>query len=147
MDARSLKVAPTDGEKDGSMHNGNSLGSSSLTVGSAVESSCSGTNFSESSRSCSSSTSYSRNISEVEDGGCVDDWEVLADELAATDPKKKKRGERFQSLVENNNVSQVLNHRPEEVKQPNAIVDVLKPKPENGQAGRCAYDYQSKHPR
>ena len=62
-------------------------------------------------------------------------------------PKKKKRGERFQSLVENNNVSQVLNHRPEEVKQPNAIVDVLKPKPENGQAGRCAYDYQSKHPR
>ena len=87
-DTWSLKVAPTDGEKDGCMHNGNSLGSSSLTVGSAVESSCSGTNFSESSRSCSSSTSYSRNISEVEDGGCVDDWEVLADELAATDVRR-----------------------------------------------------------
>ena len=45
--------------------------------------------------------------------------------------------------MENNNVSQVLNHQPEVVKQPNAIVDVLKPKPENSQAWRCAYDHQS----
>ena len=50
-DTWSLKVAPIDGEKDGSMHNGNSSGSSCLTDGSAVESSYSGTNFSESSRS------------------------------------------------------------------------------------------------
>ena len=58
-------------------------------------------------------------------------------------PRKVKRDERFKSLVENNNVSQVLNHRPEVVIQPYGIMDVLKPKPENGQAWRCAYDYQS----
>ncbi|KAL1815456.1 hypothetical protein ACET3Z_018030 [Daucus carota] len=67
-DTWSLKVAPTDGEKDGCMHNGNSSGSSSLIAGSAMKISYSRTNFSESRRSCSSGTSYSRNIIEVEDG-------------------------------------------------------------------------------
>ncbi|WOH00340.1 hypothetical protein DCAR_0519699 [Daucus carota subsp. sativus] len=110
-DTWSLKVAPTDGEKDNSMHNGNSLGSSSLTVGSVVGSSFSGTNFSESSRSCSSGTSYSKNISEVKDGGCVDDWEVLADELAAIDDKEDRSAQKSESLMENRSAVK-LDHLP-----------------------------------
>ncbi|XP_063938189.1 uncharacterized protein LOC135148011 [Daucus carota subsp. sativus] len=136
-DTRSLKVAPTDGEKIGSMH-GNSSGSSSKdpsssVTGSAVESNCSETNFSESSRSCSNGTSNSKNISEVqEDGGCVDDWEVLADELAATDDKVERCDPKSESLLEKRRVVK-LDHLPEVVKLPISIspMDVLKPKIEN----------------
>ncbi|XP_063949898.1 uncharacterized protein LOC135152740 [Daucus carota subsp. sativus] len=126
-DTWSLKVAPTDGEKDNSMHNGNSLGSSSLTVGSVVGSSFSGTNFSESSRSCSSGTSYSKNISEVKDGGCVDDWEVLADELAAIDDKEDRSAQKSESLMENRSAVK-LDHLPKVEKQPISTMDVIKPR-------------------
>ncbi|KAL1810292.1 hypothetical protein ACET3Z_027282 [Daucus carota] len=133
-DTRSLKVAPK--VKNGSMHNGNSSGSSSKdpssVTGSAGESNCSGTNFSESSRSCSSGTSNSKNISEVQDGGCVDDWEVLADELAATDAKVERCDPKSESLLEKRRVVK-LDHLPEVVKLPISIspMDVLKPKIEN----------------
>ncbi|KAK1363351.1 hypothetical protein POM88_038912 [Heracleum sosnowskyi] len=97
-----------------------------LSDRSIVESNCSGTNLNGS----SSGTFYSRNISEVEDGGDLDDWEAVADALAAADDKKDQRDHRVESLGENKNVAQ-LDHLPEVAKQPNATVDVWKQKSEN----------------
>ncbi|KAL1815452.1 hypothetical protein ACET3Z_018026 [Daucus carota] len=90
-DTRSLKVAPTDGEKDGSMHNGNSSGSSGLTAGSAVE-----TTDDKEDQSAQKSESLLENRSAVN----LDHLPELVKQPVSTmdvmKPRKEKRDERFQ---------------------------------------------------
>ncbi|KAK1373292.1 putative anti-virus transcriptional factor [Heracleum sosnowskyi] len=130
------------GENDGSVHNYSDSESSSHSRGSHIGcvggSNCSGTNFSGSSRSSSSTsgTSYTGNISDREEDAGLDNWEAVADALAATGEKQEQHDHKImETPVEDTSVTQ-LDPLPKVVNQPNTTVDVPKPKIVNRQAWR-----------
>ncbi|KAL8118275.1 uncharacterized protein LOC141661844 [Apium graveolens] len=98
-----------------------SSNSPSSHIESVVESICSGTNLSGSSNS---------SFFLIEDGGELDDWETLADALAAADDNKDQQDPKSESFAEKENVTQ-LDYLPEVVKQPAVTVDVLKQQSDN----------------
>ncbi|KAK4370866.1 hypothetical protein RND71_010341 [Anisodus tanguticus] len=70
---------------------------------SVLEGNDSGTNFtggSSSSNSSSSGGCCSGSMSEEEDDGCLDDWEAVADALAATDKKQEQHNSSLDSAPE-----------------------------------------------
>lgn len=97
-----LETRPRGGENDGSIHHQNDSDSESLSNSptslnsSVLGGNDSGTNFTGSSSSSSSSggcCSGSITEEEEEDDGCLDDWEAVADALAANDKQKSQRSE------------------------------------------------------
>lgn len=137
-----LEINGKIGENDGSVHNSSDSDSSSNSHGTDIGrvggSNCSGTNFSGSSRSSSSTsgTSYSGNISdgEEEDGG-LDNWEAVADALAASGEKQEQDDHKMKLPVDDTNVTQ-LDPLPKVVNQPTTRADIPKQKPVNRQAWR-----------
>lgn len=107
-------------------------------AGSVLGGNDSGTNFTGSSSSSSSSSRSggccSGSMSEDdEDGdvGCLDDWEAVADALAAKDEKQKLHTHSLDKAAENKNVAR-LDSQPDEPSQLVSSIDISKTKPENG---------------
>lgn len=133
------------GENDGSgQHHSDSDSSSHSLVShscSVVGSNCSGTSFTgtgDSSRSSSSSgRSISGNMSEEDDDGCVDDWEALADAMAATDAKQQQEQNKpcQESPLEHENEKKLI-CRPELPNSQLLDVDISMPKEESSKAWR-----------
>lgn len=140
-----LEMNSGNGEHDGSVQHYSDSDSSSHSLishsCSVVGSNCSETSFTETGGSSSSSSgqSLSGNISEEEgdDDGCVDDWEALADAMAASDAKQQKEQNKpCQELpLEHENVNQ-LNCPPELPNFKPLDVDISKPKAGNSKAWR-----------
>ncbi|KAL8091600.1 uncharacterized protein LOC141693071 [Apium graveolens] len=134
-----LEIYGKNGKNDGSVQNYSDSDSSSHSRGSDIGrvggSNCSGTNFSGSSRSGSSTsgTSYSGNISDMEEDGGLDNWEAIADALAATGEKQEQHDHKMKSPMDDTNVTQ-LDHSPEVVNQAATRVDIPKPMPVNRHA-------------
>ncbi|KAL1812473.1 hypothetical protein ACET3Z_022538 [Daucus carota] len=140
------------GEHDGSVQHYSDSDSSSH---SRISHSCSvggshfsGTSFTGSGGSSRSSSSSGRSVSGImseeedddnndEDDGCVDDWEAVADAMAASDAKQQQEQDKpFQeSPSEHENVNK-LNCPPEFPNSQLLEVDIPKPKAENRKAWR-----------
>lgn len=110
-------------------------------AGSVLGGNDSGINFtgssSSSSRSSSSSSSggcCSGSTSEEEDdreNGCLDDWEAVADALAATDEKQQSHIHSLDTAPEDKNLAHI-DFQPDTTPQPVSSIDMSKAKPENG---------------
>jgi hypothetical protein len=106
-----LEIAPRSGESNESMHQFSDTESLSNSPTSQISSVECGTNFTGSSGSSSSSSSSSGGSSsgsmteedeEVDnDDDCLDDWEAVADALAATDEKAEKENRNLNLNSEN----------------------------------------------
>lgn len=122
-----LEINPRREESNGSRHHQFSDSESLLnSPTSQISSNECGNNFTGSSSSSSSSSSggcCSGSITEEDDDGCLDDWEAIADALAATDDKEEEQNPNPNSdyLNEHENVSQL-------VSSPELTKDKLKPK-------------------
>ncbi|KAK2965150.1 hypothetical protein RJ640_005313 [Escallonia rubra] len=126
-------INPRREDNDGSMNHYSDSDSPSNSPtshsSSVLGSNASGTNFtgSSSSRSSSSSSSvgcYSGTISEDDDGddGCSDDWEAVADALAATDDKQEQHNPVSESSPEREHVTQLDSHQEStNISKPNPI--------------------------
>ncbi|CAK9177300.1 unnamed protein product [Ilex paraguariensis] len=98
----------------------------------------SGSSFTGSGRNSSSSSGgcCSGSITEEEEGddGCLDDWEAVADALAATDDVQKQHTPNFNSEVlpkhENENVTRSDSPLPKFNDRPASHIDISKPKPD-----------------
>ncbi|KAL1818380.1 hypothetical protein ACET3Z_013249 [Daucus carota] len=129
-----LEMTGENRETEGLVHNCSDFNlSSNCQVELGAGSNCSGTNFSGSSRS-TSCTSYSGYLSDGEEDGGFDDWEALADALAASADKQEKDDHQLKSPVDCTNVTQ-LDPVPELVNQSGTSV-VPKPNPGNRRAWR-----------
>lgn len=133
------------GENDGSVQHYSDSDSSSHSLvshsRSVVGSNFSGTSFTGSggsSRSSSSSgRSISGNMSEEDDEGCVDDWEALADAMAASDAKQQQEQNKpcQESPLEHENIEKLICSPELPISQP-SNVDISMPKEENKKAWR-----------
>ncbi|XP_022885229.1 uncharacterized protein LOC111401633 isoform X2 [Olea europaea var. sylvestris] len=152
-----LEVSPEDKYEDGMLthHYGDSesspLSSPTSSISSILDSNDSGANFTGSSSSSSrSSSSSSESMREVDDDGCFDDWEAMADALAATDQNEHEHnvnsriyspppGQRVvgvqsesQSAITNRTVSRTASSNP----RPETGVSVVQKAPVNCWAWR-----------
>lgn len=118
-------------------HNGSVLGGndSGTTFTGSSRSSISSSRSSSSSRSGGSCSGSMSEEDEEGGDGCLDDWETVADALAATEEKQKQHDHSLErdTASENKNVVHA-DLSPDYSDQPVSNADVLKAKPENGVA-------------
>ncbi|KAA8540884.1 hypothetical protein F0562_024978 [Nyssa sinensis] len=129
-----LEIKPRDEENDGSIHHYSDSESPSNSptshASSVVGSNESGTNFTGSSSSSSSGGFYSGSITDEEgDDGCLDDWEAVADALAATDDKQEQLNPNSERPVEHENTQ--LDSPPEMTYLSASGIEISKPKPKS----------------
>ncbi|KAM7471354.1 hypothetical protein LguiA_009537 [Lonicera macranthoides] len=128
MERENLVINSQGEENDGSIHHDSDLESPSNSpishTGSVLGGNDSETNFTGSSRSSSSSSSGRSSGGSSSDEECFDDWEAVADALAAKEHKQGQDDPNFQDQMNNN---------------PASGLDISKNKPEcvpNSQAWR-----------
>uniref|UniRef100_A0A5B7ANP6 RING-type domain-containing protein n=1 Tax=Davidia involucrata TaxID=16924 RepID=A0A5B7ANP6_DAVIN len=131
-----LEIKPRGEENDGSIHHYSDSESPSNSptshTSSVLGSNESGTNFTGSSSSSSSSSGgfCSGSITDEErDDGCLDDWEAVADALAATDDKQEQLNPNSEPPVEYENAQ--LDSPPELTHRSASGIEISKPKPES----------------
>ncbi|XP_073056455.1 uncharacterized protein [Primulina eburnea] len=145
---KKMEISPRGGDEsygDGSsIHHYIDSGSSpsdspTSNASSLLGSNHSGTNFTVSSRSCSSSSSRSSNgcdpeiMSEEDDGddGCVDDWEAVADALAEIDKKHELTPNSALGSLPFENHGNPTSH----FEITNQVIEISNANPESGRMG------------
>ncbi|XP_059640621.1 uncharacterized protein LOC132282832 [Cornus florida] len=137
-----LEIKQRGEENDGSIHHYSDSESPSNSptshISSILGSNESGTNFTGSSSSSTSSSGgcYSGSITEEDEGGddgCTDDWETVADAMAATDDKQQEKHNPSSELPPACETNAQLDSLPGLTQRSTSGIEISKPKPESAE--------------